>query len=189
MQSAFGVDYLLNEIKKLGIDFKTTSQSEAGGIATQVHGYVLLDDRELLVSFIEDSFADTFDKVIVNGVATESIEGLYHRKLRTLTGTAISTSPTGSVVGNGRQKARDLFDLYVLDQEVSPICTFIDSINKQGANFPESVFDRAIRSINWMDLTDEFKAIKSTRSISSKEVKALFDRVINELRDNEQGPR
>jgi hypothetical protein len=91
--------------------------------------------------------------------AVESVEGLYHRKLRTVSGSGNSDLPT-----DGRQAARDLFDLLMLDQMVEPIPTFVKKINQHGANFPVKAFLAGIAAMPWIAMMDEFEQIDFDKS-------------------------
>ena len=82
----------------------------------------------------------------------ESVEGLYHRKLRTVTGSGNATAPS-----DGRQAARDLFDLWMLDRMIEPIPAFVKAINQQGANFPQKAFLAGLASMPWVAMMDEFE--------------------------------
>jgi hypothetical protein len=121
----------------------------------QLSAYVLVDNIRLQVSFIEDNyagmFASTQQKIGSAEFNIESVEGLYHRKLRTISGSGNSDRPV-----DGRQSARDLFDLWVLDQMIQPINGFILSINRQGANFPQKAFITGLLAMPWLDMMDEF---------------------------------
>ena len=82
----------------------------------------------------------------------ESVEGLYHRKLRTVSGSGNANTPT-----DGRQAARDLFDLMMLDQMIKPIPVFVSEINRHGANFPQKAFLAGLASMPWVAMMDEFE--------------------------------
>jgi hypothetical protein len=109
--------------------------------ADQLHFFVPIIDRDLIrISFVEDMYAATFPSrasgLVCDGIeiCTEPVEGLYHRKLRTVVGWAASDAvmPSG-----GRQTARDMFDLYVLSRSVMPLRPFIESLPYA---FPEDAF-------------------------------------------------
>ena len=124
--------------------------------ANQLHGYVLLDGQRLKVSFMEDAYFPLFpvlEAAMGTGtVRTEAVQGLYHRKLRTVSGHATQ----GDSFEGGRQKARDLFDLYVLSQVVMPIRPFMATLPYA---FPSSAFDNGLASMPWFELMDELDEI------------------------------
>ncbi len=132
-------------------------QLELGGrFVHQLLGYAQFADVRLKVSFIEDSYAGMFPSSLMSvGQAKfmiESVEGLYHRKLRTVTGSGNATAPS-----DGRQAARDLFDLWMLDRMIEPIPAFVKAINQQGANFPQKAFLAGLASMPWVAMMDEFE--------------------------------
>lgn len=143
---------------KKGIQLDDVQYEKSGDFVYQLFGFSNIDGVKLKVSFIEDSYPDMFPcSVIAVGNAefnVETIEGLYHRKLRTITGSGYGDRPT-----DGRQTARDLFDLYMLDLSLKPIPEFIVEINKLGANFPEKAFLSGLSAMPWIDMMDEFEQL------------------------------
>ena len=88
---------------------------------------------------------------------SECIEGgLYHRKIRTVSGMFLKDGR----IQHGRQTARDLFDLYILGQEVKSLSVFIEHINQHVANIPLDVMMRGILTMPWIDLLDEFEKLE-----------------------------
>ncbi len=151
--------------------------------ASQLHGTTNVDGEPLKISFVEDIYAGMFPLKTINGIQTETIEGLYHRKLRTVTGSGEgTTSSTGQTVHAGaRQTARDLFDLYVLSNEIKPLMEFVREINKHGAAVPEALLISGIRKISWIDLMDEFEMLELAEkyvSIKAFDIKRYFDGVL-----------
>lgn len=118
----FSPDWMFSHLRKHGLHFTETARENRAAFATQLIGVCRLDNEEIKVSFVEDVFSGMFDACEINNVHTETIEGLYHRKLRTITGTGETVSYiVGKRNAGGRQKARDLFDLLVLHDVVQPI--------------------------------------------------------------------
>lgn len=152
----FNAFALSKELKSAGFSYETTSIVEDSRKANQLHGYVIQNGRRLKVSFIEDAYFDLFPVIQKPfgrlSVETEDIAGLYHRKLRTVSGSGME----GDSFEGGRQKARDLFDLYVLSKSHSPIREFMDSLPYQ---YPSDAFDNGIVSMPWHELTDELSEI------------------------------
>lgn len=151
--------------------------------ATELHGVADVDGEPLRISIVEDIYADLFPVRTVSGIRTETVEGLYHRKIRTLTGSGEGmVSSTGKTVSAGaRQTARDLFDLYVLSKEIKPLMEFVREINEHGAAVPEALLISGFRRIQWMDLLDEFEALEKAERYSGIElfdVKRYFDEVL-----------
>ncbi len=164
---SFDLDFFLPEgfrardlaidMKKAGIDFATQQIVDDPRIANQLHGHVRIAGEVLNVSFIEDAYFDVFPAVErafgALRVSTEAIDGLYHRKLRTVSGSA----GEGAQVVGGRQKARDLFDLFVLATEYRPIQEFMAQLPYA---FPQEAFANGLAGMPWFDLIDEFEQIR-----------------------------
>lgn len=150
--------------------------------AVQLHGMTDVSGEPLRVSIVEDLYADMFPVRSVSGIRTEAIEGLYHRKLRTITGSGGRASSTGRTMPAGaRQTARDLFDLYVLSSEIKPLLEFVRTINEHGAALPEALLISGLRAIRWMELMDEFEMLQPAgryAGITAFEIKRYFDGVL-----------
>jgi hypothetical protein len=144
-------------LKKGGIQVEVTDIVEDRYKANQLHGFVVHKGERLKVSFIEDAYFDVYPVIVkeLGGLAvrTESVEGLYHRKLRTVCGRLNE----GSEVVGGRQTARDLFDLYVLSKACMPIREFIATLP---CAFPTDAFDNGLSGMPWLDLAEELHQIR-----------------------------
>lgn len=154
----FDPERLAVQLGKLDIKLEDVQLETGGHFVHQLVGYAQLADVRLKVSFIEDSYAGMFPSSLMPvGQAAfmiESVEGLYHRKLRTVSGSGNVDTPT-----DGRQAARDLFDLFMLDQRIQAIPVFVSEINKQGANFPQKAFLAGLASMPWIAMMNEFEQI------------------------------
>jgi hypothetical protein len=148
----FSPERLATKLGATGIILSDLKMEQESQWVTQLHANTVLEDETIKVSFVADIYEGMWNKVTQDDVITESIEGLYHRKLRTLSG---NLTPQGKAQG-GRQTARDLFDLFVLNQEIKPIYQFINDINQHGANFPVDALCAQLIAIPWMDLITEF---------------------------------
>ena len=169
----------------LGIPLSDVTRIHSGRFVTQLHGWAQINGQRIKVSLIEDLFAEMFDVVAINNVRTEVIDGLYHRKLRTITGTGYSVSTVEQEqFQGGRQNARDIFDLYVLDSQQESINQFVERINRQGANFPVDDFIRGISRMPWIELIDEFELLETLpdiHKITAYDAKRYFDAVLSAL--------
>jgi len=151
--------------------------------SAELHGVSDVDKEPLKVSFVEDIYADMFPVKTLSGIRTETVEGLYHRKLRTITSSAEGRiSSTGQRVSAcARETARDLFDLYVLSNEVRPLMEFVREINKHGAAVPEALLLGWLRKIRWKELMDEFEMLEIAERyewLTLFEIKRYFDGVL-----------
>ncbi len=182
---SFDPAVLLRRLKNAGIALDDPSQEAGGTFATQLHGSVNLNGEIIKISFVEDIFAGMFDTMQCGVTRTEVIEGLYHRKLRTITGTGEMRTASGHVLGQGaRQKARDLFDLYVLEKKIQPIDKFVCAINQHGANFPVEALYQGFAAMPWQDMIDEFEqleVIEPFEHITAFEAKRHFDQALVRL--------
>lgn len=77
-------------LKRARIDFEPKYLVDGLDKANQLHGYVLLNGQRLKVSFMEDADFSLFPvqeaPMGTGTVRTEAVQGLYHRKLRTVSG-------------------------------------------------------------------------------------------------------
>lgn len=138
---------------RIGINLSDV-QIESDGVH-QLHGYANVDESTVKISFIEDVYEGMWPKNKFGNVITEEIGGLYHRKLRTLSGSGYGKNTKGA-----RQTARDLFDAYVLSNQVQPIHDFLIDSNQHGANYPQDAFCANILSMPWLDLMNEFEGLE-----------------------------
>ena len=174
----FSVERFLQKSGKGGMTLEDISSEEGDTYVTQVHAYTKIDKERIKLSFIEDVFEGMWKPVKIGNIFTEEIQGLYHRKLRTITG-----SGHGEQTRGGRQNARDLFDLYALHKSVEPLSKFIKGINRHGANFPVAPFCANILAMPWMELMEEFDRLVIADKFSDvsffKEIRnTLVDEVI-----------
>ena len=181
---------LLRRLRDAGVALEDLSQEAGGAFVTQLHGSAEVGGEIVNVSFVEDVFAGMFETIRCGVIRTEVIEGLYHRKLRTITGTGEIRSASGHVLGQGaRQKARDLFDLYVLEKTFQPIDKFVRAINQHGANVPEEVLYQGFAAMPWQDMIDEFEqleVIEPFEPITAFEAKRHFDQALVRLSDSDE---
>ena len=123
-----------------------------GKWANQLHGYTTADGQMVKMSFIEDLYVDMWPHQLFGSVVTEEIGGLYHRKLRTISGTGYGKETKGA-----RQTARDLFDVYILNYQVKQIDQFLGEANSHGANFPVDALCANVLAMPWIELMNEFE--------------------------------
>jgi len=78
----------------------------------------------LKVDFVKD-FARLIGPRQPNGMASNA--DIYYRKLMAVMGWKAAKSRTGILTAGGRQKTKDLYDVYFLSKEVSPLCRWFSS--------------------------------------------------------------
>ena len=170
----FSPELLQGRLRRLGLVMSDVAVQAGDHLAHELHG-TIDGAPPVKLSFIEDPFATMFKVVEVEGFLTEVIEGLYHRKVRTLSG---SYNIDGRTVG-ARQTARDVFDLYVLDRTVRPIIEFVTEVNAHGAGVPEDGLIAGFRSMPWNELMDEFELLvvaDEYKDVSLSSIKRHFDK-------------
>jgi len=126
----FNPEALLLKLASINLEIKDPVIEKRDQYCKQMTGLVTIDNEAIKIDFVEDIYEGMFDCVNIGAARTETIDGLYHRKIRTVSG---MYRKDGSING-GRQTARDVFDLYVLSQSVEPLGQFINRINSHGAN-------------------------------------------------------
>lgn len=148
----FNPEALLLKLGSIGIEISEPIIESRSGFCRQLTGLVNNNGEPVKIDFVEDIYQGMFD-VMNEGLArTEVIDGLYHRKIRTVSDVY---SKDGRVKGS-RQTARDSFDLHVLSQSVEPLSKFVARINSHGANIPIEGLCSGILSMPWIDLMDDF---------------------------------
>ncbi len=129
--------------------------------ANQLHFVLVTDRGDVKVSMVEDMYAQVFPAIesglTFDGVRimTEAIEGLYHRKLRTVVGSA---GHAAQIPCAGRQTARDMFDLYVLSIATQPLVPFIEALPYV---FPIQAFYEGLANMPWFDIAVELEGMVS----------------------------
>lgn len=140
---------------QIGIILNDVQIESGGQFAHQLHGYADVKGTMVKMSFVEDVYEGMWPKKVFDNVITEEIGGLYHRKLRTISG-----SGYGKITKGARQTARDLFDAYVLNKQIQPVHEFLTESNQHGANFPADAFCANLLGMPWIDLMDEFEGLE-----------------------------
>ncbi len=150
--------------------------------ADQLHFTVDVGDVPIKMSFVEDMYADVFPpiatKLVIQNrtIQTEGLDGLYHRKLRTVVGWADAQVP--QPVG-GRQTARDMFDLFVLSQARMPLRAFIERLPYA---FATTAFEDGLANMPWFDLILELKeTIAAPKWQAGLDVELLRDHLYAEM--------
>ncbi len=186
LSKTFDPVVLQRRLNDLGLTVETRGMESGGALAAQFHGKVKVSGGEQInISFVEDVFAGMFKSGDFDGVHTEVLNGLYHRKLRTVSGTGVTLSMSGRPLGQGhRQKARDLFDLYVLDTKIVPIEKFIRKLEKSDIGFPADIFRQNLAAILWLELIDEcemLEVLPPFEKIQALDLKRHFDDVMKRM--------
>lgn len=168
----FHVLKLNTDLKTLGFKFRVFREDNKEGQAQQLHCLFNVNGEDLKVSFVQDCYYELYPKaecsISDQLVTSEPIEGIYHRKLRTIIGSAVEEEyPV-----NGRQTARDLFDLYILNNH-TPLEDFINSLPYE---FPREAFYNGIDDMPWMSIIPELNEIitKNGHTIDPEKIRLFF---------------
>jgi hypothetical protein len=155
----FDAQQALEKLKASGVRAQNLRITHDAVKADQLHFDQVTGRGRVRVSMVEDMYAHEFPaaesglKFDDVKIVTEVIEGLYHRKLRTIVGWA---GETAQAPAGGRQTARDLFDLYVLSIAVQPVLPFIESLSYI---FPIQAFYEGLASMPWFDIAVELEGM------------------------------
>ncbi len=160
LPEGFRAGELAGACKRAGLNLEVIDLVDDLKKANQLHAFVQPEGMDgIKVSFIEDAYYAVYPSVKkalgAQQVLTEPLEGIYHRKLRTVSGSASE----GDAVIGGRQTARDVFDLYVLSKAHQPILPFIKLLPY---HFPLNAFCNGLVSMPWFDLADELAQISAS---------------------------
>lgn len=153
--------------------------------ADQLHFTIDVNGMPIKMSVVEDMYADFFpsipsglqaSRVGRTAILTEGIDGLYHRKLRTVVGWAAATDERPS---GGRQTARDMFDLFVLSHAHMPLLPFIEQLPFA---FAMQAFQDGLANMPWFDLIAELEeTVASPRWQMGMDVERLRNHLFADL--------
>lgn len=71
-------------LSEAGVPLKMVEFVNKSMFTAELHGVTDVDGESLRISIVEDIHADMFRVKTVGCIRTEVIDGLYHRKLRTI---------------------------------------------------------------------------------------------------------
>lgn len=180
LPEGFRAGELARACKQAGLNLDVIDLVDDLKKANQLHVYMQPEGMDSIkVSFLEDAYYTVYppmNKALGDQeVLTECVDGIYHRKLRTVAGHASE----GDAVIGGRQTARDIFDLHVLSKAHLPILPFIERLPY---HFPLDAFCNGLVSMPWFDLADELAQIQaSERWIEAKRVEIVQAHLLQEI--------
>lgn len=190
----FSADLIENKATSYGFKFieadkeKVEEPTDRPRFVEHAKFMVEINGLHLKVDFVGDVFQGMFDEKMVNlngaTVRTEVLDGLYHRKLRAMSG---AYNKEGSAIGS-RQTVRDIFDLFVLNSKVKSVSDFISDMNDHGANIPEKGFVSNIYSMPWIDFIDDFELLEKAdefSTLSLKDIKMAIDEECIKINEND----
>lgn len=134
----FSPKYSIKEIEnivlqireKLNLRVKFENEFTAAGHA-KVRFYTVGSEKtgtELKIDFVEDVF---FEKPIVrkfNNIPVYDVKNIYAQKIFAVAGVYTTKNGFGKEIVTGRNEARDVFDVYILSEQVKPLHIFIKNL-------------------------------------------------------------
>jgi hypothetical protein len=87
--------------------------------------------RPLKIDFVEDIIFDAPDIKRFEGVPVYSVNSIYLQKVSTAAGTRQKSDEISREFTQGRRKARDAFDIYMLSKKVKPLHLFLKGLPGQ----------------------------------------------------------
>ena len=171
------VDYLKKQLQA-AIDLKADNLSEANRIKVMVYN-VQMESLVIKIDFVEDVLPLIRPFQSKNGINILSVEDIYLKKIYAIGGFAAGLDEVGQMkFEGGRQKAKDLFDLYYLSKEFLSLSEFVsqycDEPRKAGIIRWFRKFDRLEMKI---DLAD----IKTKEKVEFRDIDKHFMDEINKI--------
>lgn len=171
------VDFLKKQLST-AIELKADNLSEKNQIKVMVYN-VTMESRVLKIDFVEDVLPLIHPLQRKNGINVLSVEDIYLKKIYAVGGFATGLDETGHVkFEGGRQKAKDLFDLYFLSKEFLSLSKFVgqycDQSRKEGVIHWFRKFDRMEMKI---DLAD----IKTKEDVEFRDIDKHFMQEIDKI--------
>jgi predicted nucleotidyltransferase component of viral defense system len=191
----FSVKYKISEIEKLVDTFKNYVNKKIkleaefiAGSKAKVRFYTLPvqgSKRALKLDFVEETLIMKPKVKEIKGVRVYSIEDLYLHKISAISGTQIQVDEIGRQTLEGRNQARDVFDLYILSKKIKPLHIFLKDVSAQfqrGIIHWYRTFSRQELKISLIDLDIYDVEFDSKEMISylESEIKLFTREVIEE---------
>lgn len=139
--------------------------------------------RPLKIDFIEDVLFAKPEIKKINGVPVYSVKNIYIQKISAITGVPWGVDEMGRELMGGRKEARDIFDIYMLSKEVSPLHIFIKQMPhylQRGMIHWYRTFSRQDIQLSLLDLDIYDKKFDSKKMIIylENEIKKFIGEVI-----------
>jgi predicted nucleotidyltransferase component of viral defense system len=109
---------------KLEAELKTTGRANVCFYTMQVSGAT----RPLKIDFIEDVLIQQPKIEKKEGVRVYSVENIYFQKVAAIAGTRPASDDIGRPIQQGRNEARDVFDLFMLSLKIKPLHEFLRDV-------------------------------------------------------------
>lgn len=164
------VDYLKSQLPAV-VELKADNLSETTQIKVMVYN-VQVKGRIIKIDFVEDVYdlINPFQRK--NGINVLSVEDIYLKKIYAVGGFAVGLDEIGQIkFEGGRQKAKDLFDLYYLSKEFLNLSEFVsrycDQPRKEG-------IIRWFRKFDRLEMKADLADIKTKEKIEFRDIDRHF---------------
>lgn len=142
--------------------------------------------RPLKIDFIEDVLSKEPVVHVKEGIRVYSAEAIYFQKIAALTGTRPTVDPVGRSFRQGRNEARDVFDIYFLSRKIRPLHKFLQGVPvpyQKGMIHWYRGFSRQDLKLSLLDMDIYDPQFNSREMISylENEIKQFAKGIIGEL--------
>ena len=174
------VDYLKKQLS-VAVELKADNLSEKHQIKVMVYN-LQMEARLIKIDFVEDVYDLINPFQSKNGINVLSVEDIYLKKIYAVGGFATGLDEVGQIkFEGGRQKAKDLFDLYYLSKEFLSLSQFVakycDQPRKEGVI-------RWFRKFDRLEMKADLADIKTKENIEFRDIdrhfKAEVDKILRE---------
>ncbi|MEW5757982.1 MAG: nucleotidyl transferase AbiEii/AbiGii toxin family protein [Candidatus Omnitrophota bacterium] len=124
--------------------------------------------RSLKLDFVEDVIFDKPKIKYFDGVPVYDVKIIYLQKITTITGLSIKENDVGAEIMEGRRKARDVFDIYMLSKKIEPLHLFLKTLPRQiqrGMIYWYQTFSRQDLKFDLLDMDIYIKNFDSREMI------------------------
>lgn len=164
------VDYLKSQLPA-AVELKADNLSETTQIKVMVYN-VRMKDRIIKIDFVEDVYdlINPFQRK--DGINVLSVEDIYLKKIYAVGGFAVGLDEIGQIkFEGGRQKAKDLFDLYYLSKEFLNLSEFVSRYCDQPRK--EGVI-RWFRKFDRLEMKADLADIRTKENIEFRDIDRHF---------------
>lgn len=171
------VDYLKSQLPA-AVELKVDNLSETNQIKVMVYN-VQMENRIIKIDFVEDVYDLINPFLRRDGINILSVEDIYLKKIFAVGGFATGLNEVGQIkFEGGRQKAKDLFDLYYLSKKFLSLSEFVgqycDQPRKEGIIRWFRKFDRLEMKIDLID-------IKTKENIEFRDIDKHFQEEVDKI--------
>lgn len=171
----------VNKKIKLEAEFIANGRAKVKFYTMPVKG----SSRPLKVDFVQEVIIDKPKIRKIKGLRVYSAENLYLHKISAISGTQAQIDEVGRQITEGRNEARDAFDVFMLSKKIQPLHLFLrsaPSIFQRGMVHWFRTFSRQELKLSLMDLDIYDKKFDSREMIVhlESEIKQFIKEVMLE---------